>query len=99
MFGGGLYAASTYLRGINLLSIVTSAFTEQTGRANTDVNLRPAPSAANEPVGLVTQNSRLRIVKTQNNWYQVEVLEQGRDRDDVGSAKGWINGKYVDLDN
>lgn len=98
MFGGGLYAASSYLRGIDLLSFVTRAFTNQTGRANTDINLRPSPNANNDPVGLVTRNSRLRIVKSQNNWYQVEVLEQGRDHDDTGNSKGWINGKYVDLD-
>jgi hypothetical protein len=98
MFGGGLYAASAYLSGMNLLSIVTSAFRGPTGRANTDVNLRPDPSANNDPVGLATKNSRLRIVKAQNNWYQVEVLEQGRDKEDTGSTKGWINGRYVDLD-
>lgn len=98
MFGGGLYAASLYLRGFDLMSYFGRAFASQTARANTDVNLRPAPSANNDPVGLVTKNSKLRIVKTQNNWYQVEVLEQGRDHDDTGSTKGWINGKYIDLD-
>jgi hypothetical protein len=36
----------------------------------------------NDPIGLVTRNSRLRIVKMQNNWYQVDVIEQGRARDD-----------------
>ena len=74
-------------------------FGDATGRANTDINLRPGPSADNDPIGVVTKNSRVRIVKTQNNWYQVEVIEQGRDRGaPLESNRGWLNKRYVDLD-
>jgi serine/threonine protein kinase len=95
---GGLYAMSAYLRGLGVPSI-TSAFSDKTGKANTDINLRPSPSVNNDPIGLVTKDSRVRIVKTQNNWYQVDVLQQGRDRDPpLPTTRGWLNGKYVDWD-
>ena len=98
LFVGGLYAMSVYLRGLGV-PLITSAFSDKTGKANTDINLRPSPSVNNDPIGLVTKDSRVRIVKTQNNWYQVDVLEQGRDRDPpLPTTRGWLNGKYVDLD-
>jgi uncharacterized protein YgiM (DUF1202 family) len=95
---GALYATSVYLRGVSVPSI-SGVFADKTGRANTDINLRPAPNANNDPIGLVTKDSKLRIVKTQNNWYQVDVLEQGRDREPpLATTRGWLNGRYVDLD-
>lgn len=95
---GALYATSVYLRRIEIPSIA-GVFTDKTGRANTDINLRPDPGVNNDPIGLVTKDSRLRIVKTQNNWYQVDVLEQGRERNPpLATTRGWLNGRYVDLD-
>ena len=56
-------------------------------------------AARSDPIGVVTKNSRVRIVKTQNNWYQVDVIEQGRDRGTpLTTNRGWLNKKYVDLD-
>ncbi len=99
LFAGGLYATSVFLRGSGILGDVGNLFRAKTGRANTDINLRPTPSADNTPIGLVTKNSRIRIVKTQNNWYQVDVIEQGRQRDaQLATNRGWLNGRYVDLD-
>lgn len=99
LFAGVLYGTSVYLRGIGLLPQITNPFATRTGRANTDINLRPDPSVNNEPIGMVTKNSRVRIVKIQNNWYQVDVLEQGRPRDQqLPTNRGWLNGKYIDLD-
>jgi uncharacterized protein YgiM (DUF1202 family) len=69
------------------------------GRANTDINLRPEPNANNDPIGLVTKNSRVKILKEQNNWYQVDIVEQGRERGiELTTTRGWLNGRYVDLD-
>jgi serine/threonine protein kinase len=97
IFAGGLFATSAFLRSRGIIPPVS--FSAKTGRANTDINLRPEPNANNEPIGLVTKNSRVRIVKSQNNWYQVDVLEQGRERDvPLATTRGWLNGKYVDLD-
>ncbi|MBD0326975.1 MAG: protein kinase, partial [Pyrinomonadaceae bacterium] len=52
------------------------------GRTITDVNLRPEPSTSNAPVGLAEQNSRVRVLSSSNNWYEVQVLEHGRDKID-----------------
>ncbi len=100
LFAGGLYATSTYLRSLGILPEITSPFAAaKMGTANTDINLRPTPSANNAPIGLVTRNSRVRIVKVQNNWYQVDVVQQGRERSEIlATNRGWLNGKYVDLD-
>jgi serine/threonine protein kinase len=99
IFAGALYGTAVFLRGSGLALDFTGIFgTGQVGVANTDVNLRPGPSADNEPIGLVTKNSKVRIVKTQNNWYQVDVIEQGRDRPgQEPTPRGWLNGRYVDL--
>lgn len=99
VFASVLYGTSVYLRGIGVLPSISNPFTAQTGTANTDINLRPSPNVDNDPIGLVTKNSRVRIVKRQNNWYQVDVIEQGRDRDPpLETTRGWLNGRYIDLD-
>lgn len=99
MFAGGLYLTHSFLQNAGILPDVAGVFQQKTGRANTDINLRPSPNTDNEPIGLVTKNSRVRIVKIQNNWYQVDVLEQGRQRNEqLPTSRGWLNGKYVDLD-
>ena len=99
IFAGGLYGTSAFLRSRGILPPISNPFTAKTGRANTDINLRPEPNANNDPIGLVTKDSRVRIIKSQNNWYQVDVLEQGRQRDvQLATNRGWLNGKYVDLD-
>ncbi len=99
IFAGGLYGTSTFLRSRGIIPQISNPFTDKMGRANTDINLRPAPNANDDPIGLVTKNSRVRILKSQNNWYQVDVLEQGRLREStLATNRGWLNGKYVDLD-
>ncbi|NOT48958.1 MAG: protein kinase [Acidobacteria bacterium] len=99
LFSGALYLTHSFLKNSGLLPDIAGVFGQKTGRANTDINLRPSPNLNNEPIGLVTRNSRVRIVKAENNWYQVDVLEQGRERDDAPPAtRGWLNSKYVVLD-
>jgi uncharacterized protein YraI len=69
------------------------------GTANTDVNLRPDPSPNNDPIGVVTKGSRIRVLQKQNNWLQVEIVETARPGDDKPTAsRGWLNGKYIDMD-
>lgn len=100
IFGGALYGTGVYLRGTNLWSAIRSPFHTQTATANTDVNLRAEPNAASDAIGLVTKNSKVRIVNSQNNWYQVDVIQQGRDRSPGGptATRGWLNGKYIDVE-
>ena len=99
LFAGALFATNAFLRNAGILPDIAGMFRSQTGHANTDINLRPSPNVNNDPIGLVTKNSKVRIVKSQNNWYQVDVVEQGRDREgQLSTNRGWLNGKYVDLD-
>ena len=99
IFASGLYGTSAFLRSRGIIPPISNPFAAQTGRANTDINLRPEPNASGDPIGLVTKNSRVRILRSQNNWYQVDVLEQGRERDTpLATNRGWLNGRYVDLD-
>jgi len=98
VFTGSLFLTHSFLQSAGILPELTSTFSSTTGRANRDVNLRPSPGTAEDPIGLVTRNSRVRIVKEQNNWYQVDVIEQGRQAEDAATTRGWLNGRYVDID-
>ncbi len=97
-FTGVLYGTASYIRGRNLFADIRSPFKTQEAVANTDIYLRPNPNTDNDPIGLVTKNSKVRIVTAQNNWYQVDVIEQGRPKPQTASAtRGWLNGKYLDI--
>lgn len=98
LFTGILYGTASYMRGRAFLPEIRNPFKAKTAVANTDIYLRPSPNTDNDPIGLVTKNSRVRIVRSQNNWYQVDVVEQGRDRTGQGNAtRGWLNGKYLEI--
>ena len=99
IFGGALYGTASYMRGRGIIPEITNPFAQpKTAVANTDIYLRPAPNTDNDPIGLVTKNSKMRIVNSRDNWYQVDVVEQGRVRPNVTNAtRGWLNGKYIDF--
>ncbi len=100
IFGGILYGTASYMRGKGILPEIRNPFKTQTAVVNTDVNLRQSPNTDNDPIGLVTKNSKVKIVNSQNNWYQVDVIEQGRARSvTLPVTRGWLNGKYLDIDN
>ena len=99
VFGGALYATGVYVRNTNVWTSIWNAAHAQTAVANTDINLRAEPNATSDAIGLVTKNSKVRIVNSQNNWYQVDIIQQGRDRaGGPGATRGWLNGRYIDLD-
>ncbi len=98
LFTGILYGTASFMRGRSFLPQIKNPFSTPNAIATTDVYLRASPNTDNDPIGLVTKNSKVRIVKSQNNWYQIDVIEQGRDRASPGNAdRGWINGKYLDI--
>ncbi|MFN6963379.1 MAG: protein kinase domain-containing protein [Pyrinomonadaceae bacterium] len=100
LLGGVLYGTGSMLRGRGYLPQISNPWRQQTATANTDIFLRPEPNTNNDPIGLVTKNSKVRIVNSQNNWYQVDVVEQGRQRASANltATRGWLNGKYIDID-
>ncbi|MFZ1699606.1 MAG: protein kinase [Pyrinomonadaceae bacterium] len=98
LFTGALYGTASYMRGRGVLPDILGAFRSPTGVATTDIYLRPTPNTDNDPIGLVTRNSKVRIVNSQDNWYQVDIVEQGRVRPVAANAtRGWLNGKYLDI--
>ncbi|HEV2884193.1 MAG TPA: protein kinase [Pyrinomonadaceae bacterium] len=69
------------------------------GVTTTDVRLRSDASTLNPPVGLAENGSRVKILATDDNWYEVQVLEHGRAKaDPFTSDRGWINKKFVRFD-
>jgi serine/threonine protein kinase len=99
IFSGVLYVTYRYFNGKGVIPQIRNPFSKQMGTANSDINLRSTPNTSNEPIGIVTKNSRVRIVNIQNNWYEIDVIEQGRQTDSqIGATHGWINGRYIDLD-
>lgn len=64
------------------------------GVVQTDVRLRPDASTNNRPVGIVTRGARVRVLAVKNGWYEVEVLQQGRD-DPTAANRGWINKRFL----
>ena len=100
MFGGVLYVTSVYIRSANLLPGFPSLFSSgQMAKATTDVNLRAGPSANSELIGLVTRDSRVKIIRTDGIWHEVDIIEQGRqDAEQPGNGRGWLNGRYVSVE-
>lgn len=97
VFTGLLYGTASYMRG--RLTLPIFATKPQTATANTDIYLRPNPNTDNDPIGLVTKNSKVKIVTAKDNWYQIDIVEQGRARQGANNVtRGWLNGKYIDLD-
>jgi serine/threonine protein kinase len=99
LFAGVLFATHSYLKGIGILPNMGTLFGSKNGTANTDVNLRSGPNANSDRIGFVTKNSRIRIVNSQNNWYEIDVIEQGRIEENQNSVNhGWVNGRYIDAE-
>lgn len=97
-FAGILFATHNYLRGRGVLPEISNPFKKQTGIANGDVNLRSGPSTKNDSIGIVTKDSRVRIVSSQDNWYEVDIIEHGRPKLKSEYAEhGWVSGKKIDV--
>jgi len=98
IFAGILYATNVYLRGRGGGSAAGGGqFKPSNGTANTDVNLRPSPSAAGDPLGVVPKNSRVRVVNSKDNWYEIDVVEFASPKENSSDAEhGWVNKRYID---
>jgi hypothetical protein len=95
-----LYGTQSFLSGRGLsLGNLTRLFTGRSeGVASSDINLRPESNAKKEAIGLVPKDSRLRIVNSTDNWYEIDVIEYGRPKQNPDDADhGWVNKQYVDL--
>jgi len=69
------------------------------GVTTTDVNLRADASTTEAPIGLAELGSRVKVLSTNNNWYEIQVVTHGRSKTDpFSSDRGWINKKFVKFD-
>ncbi len=95
LFAGILYGTHNYLRGRGVLPDFSSPFSKSEAVALTDINLRSDSNTDNQPLGIVTKDSKLRIVNTDGNWYEVDIIEQGHVITDNNNAPthGWVSGK------
>lgn len=100
LFAGSLYATYNYLLGRGLLPSFGSFTSNKTGVATTDINLRSVPTAQNnQPIGMVTKDSKVQILQTKENWVEVEVIQYGRPKLRPNDAnRGWAFGKYIKID-
>lgn len=76
----------------------TKAPAEKLTIASTDINLRSAPSRKAPRTGLVERNSKVRILRLNNDqkWCEIEILQHGRDKEDASSAnRGWVYAKTL----
>ncbi|MCB1024909.1 MAG: protein kinase [Acidobacteria bacterium] len=95
---GSLFATYNYFSTTGFALFGSNA-NQKTGIATTDINLRSEPSTNKEPIGLVSKNSRVRVVNMQNNWYQIVIIEQGRPGTDSNLPdRGWAYGQFITLD-
>jgi len=69
------------------------------GVTTTDVNLRPVANVSDVPIGLAESGSKVKILSTDNNWYEIQIVEHARPKTDpYSSDRGWINKRYVKFD-
>jgi serine/threonine protein kinase len=100
VFTGILYTTHSFLRGAGVLPEIKNPFAKPTGMANTDVNLRVEGDPNSQKIGFVPKNSRVRIVNSKDNWYEVDIIEFGRPKENSADAEhGWVNKRYINVDN
>lgn len=99
LFGGVLFATHSILRGVGWMPSLRLPFSKPTGIASSDVNLRISGDADSQKIGLVPKNSRVKIVNSTDTWYEVDVIEYGRAKENQSDADhGWVNRKYIDIE-
>jgi serine/threonine protein kinase len=93
------YVTSHWNPFVNLPAMGDLFVIGREGVTTTDVNLRSDASMANPPVGVAENGSRVKILSTTDNWYEVQVLQHGRPKaSPFTSDRGWINKKFVRFD-
>lgn len=98
VFAGALFVTQSYLRTGRLIPEFKNPFVKPTGVAVIDVNLRSEADANSQKIGLVPKGSRVRIVNSKDNWYEIDVLEYGRAKENPTDADhGWVNRRYIDI--
>ena len=98
LFAGSLFVTYNYLlgRGVG----ISNPFAKQQAVATTNANLRSEPTTKSDDniIGIVTKDSRLSVIRSNGNWYEVEIIQQGRQAENaLESGRGWIHGSTVKI--
>lgn len=57
-----------------------------------DVNLRKGPDTSYTQIGVAERGSTVRVIQVSGKWYQVQIVEHGRPKNNPDSAdEGWVN--------
>jgi hypothetical protein len=105
-FAGLLAATGAYVRSLirKRTSPPSVTVTTDVGRQAvtiTDVNLRAGPNSRTDIIGLAESGSRVQVltIGSNSNWYEVQVLEHSRTKEDPASAdRGWVNRTFLKFD-
>lgn len=106
-FAGMLFATHSYIRSRWGTTANNTATTNTTppslvgheGIINTDVNLHSGPGKRSPLIGLAERNSRVKVLSVSDNWYEVQILQHGREKDDPESEdRGWMYKDFLRLD-
>lgn len=98
-FTGILFGTYNYFSGRDILPSISN-LNKPTGIANRDVNLRANGDADSKKIGVVPENSRVRIVNSKDNWYEIDVIQFSRDKESPNDAEhGWVNKRFIDVEN
>ena len=98
VFTGLLYATHSFLRGAGILPEIKNPFAKPTGIASNDANLRIGGDPNSQIIGMVPKNSRVRIVNSKDNWYEVDIVEYGRPKKNPTDADhGWVYKPLIEI--
>lgn len=98
IFAGALFVTQNYLRSGRIFPKLANPFVKPEGIALIDINLRSTAGVENPPIGLVPKGSRMRIINTNENWSEVDIIQFSREKENPGDAEhGWVNRKYIDM--
>jgi hypothetical protein len=104
LFAGMLLATHKFVTShwnpfVNLPQMSDVFVIGREGVTTTDVNLRPDASSSKPAIGLAEAGSRVKVLATGDNWYEIQVLEHGRAKTDpFTSDRGWVNKRFVKFD-
>ncbi len=98
VFAGALFATQNYLQTGKFFPSIKNPFRQTVGTANQDVNIRPTAGTEQDKIGLVAKGSKVKIVNTKDNWLEIDIIEFSRPKDAANDADhGWVNRKYIDI--
>ncbi len=98
VFGFALYGTRNFLYGKGLIPSSISYLVPKKGVANKQAWLRSSPNGGDNKLGIVTDNSQLKIFDESGDWYKVEIVLQGSPQNTTSEeTKGWVGKGVVDL--